>query len=597
MSPSFLVSLQIVAVLVGFWLYPSVAMKLAMPRLPLPLAFLSTAGFYIALIYFLPANSLPLVFCPLLFFLIGSVLFIRRRHRLREYITRALQKPTVLKSTLPLALTIAYSFLPFFSRWAASGMDSTMWGYLTRHLYEQQGIVPTLAPLFFVDDLKSFNQGVPAILATLFGLFPHAIERWVCLSESLGLVLFIWVSSAAARRLFKLDWAYWAGFVCLTIFSSPQLYLDWGGAPTLIGMTFGPALLLAIQTLHEQEGADKANDRDGVFPPLGRFILPALLALALTTGLHAHAIGAVTSSFMAAILYFGAFGFRWLGKHLKDLSPVIVFTLVFMAPFIWNIGAHVGPSELEFVRLWQRHMAPLISEQITLGSVYQQLTGYLHNSSATLLLLAAVFLFVSKARRRIGLLTLSGFLLTMLLLTNVGSWWLPAWYLWYPERIATAYVAVGMVAFAALFDALEDLGRFRRTALAVTGLLLLVLGCYQFKERMWPTLSHVVINRDQAMAIRWAKSHTPEDAVFESGLDPLAKWVPAIAYRATLGCHPPAVAYFLEVLESCKDVKAHYAVKEVVDPDLPKLPANARVLHTHRYEDQGRQRRILIYRW
>ncbi len=495
-------------------------------------AFLSV-GFWVGVAWFIAAAGLPLniVAASLLGISILAFVVFRRKFVVPLKLPNHIEIRTAWVY-VALLVAIVLMLMPLTFVTIPPGCDTTMHGYISRLIINNNGLPSSYRPILPVDYFGSYSAGFHVLTALI------AAMQVSFLQDAINVVTFLSYPLAMLGMVFLLSQFVQerTAIVTTIIFwglnSTFESTIWWGGNPTVLG--FGCSMFAAGLLLHGLKNQDAFAFR--------------LSALAVAAVLLIHAIPAICFVYLClpgVVVCFILFSDRrvWL---LKNGALMVAIAVVLLLPFLMHFKNDNSPELVLKVKQWQLLMMHNTFSPNVLKNawgVLLQITGRVGEIPLALSCLALIGLLAMKKTKELGIITLFVAYLFVLVI-NYGYWFLPLSELLYPERIVF-YVIVALSFYLAY--ALEYL---QQDKFAVT----------IFKKRVHPHLLPLVVflvisiawtnNNSNALrkseiqlndgvkeAMKWIDTHTEKNALVEVSYNDVGMWMPTFTNRATLGCH------------------------------------------------------------
>jgi hypothetical protein len=472
-------------------------------QLPFWICLAAVMGGYTTVLYLKPAVlpfAFPILFVWILFVFLG-----------------ARGKWPRVPSLVGLGLLLA-SFLLFLVRWEPPGTDPVKWGSYARLIWENGQLPGNIRPLGPLENIQGINLGLPVQIAlmSLGDRIPweRAVSFWECLS----LLFFILSLCEFLKLWFSERASLLTSLLALGLFTNPQQFLNWGGTPTLMGMS-----VCGIWAFIFREKS---------------LSLKQIIILGLATAFtaHAHPIGVYLSALILLPSLLPVFAAKRTSfSKLKSFVFVGLVGAVIFLPFLFRFESlQTSEGELQGVRELQRRMSVFIHKEnfSPLYALYIQMTSYVWNTafwiSAGLLLLQLRRGIKSWMAVYLGMT-----LVVALLVLNVKVWWLPLSFLIYPERASTLWVLALSLPLAAFFDRAQ--GR-REGKLLLFLLGILALG--QSYRIVFPQLQRGEITASDRSLMKEIPLIVPVSDCVQVNREGGPFWVSVISFRCTFPYHP-----------------------------------------------------------
>lgn len=481
-----------------------------------------------------------------------------RRARLRAAARRlgAARRLTVLLLGAALG-TLALRALLVAVRPPPSVGDLTMHAYMAELIALHGGMPPSHEPLLPISSFGQNSPGLHALAAIVTRLTGMPTYQTVLLAGAFGLALIGLGLDRALRALWpgapRLARALAALSVPL-LARNPQLYVTWGGVPTLLADALVIYVLAeAIELVREPEGLRAA--RAGLVAG-GTVLVHMLPALAGIWVIGALVLLALWRRYRASEAGLGRVALRGLLALGVALAAV--------APFVRLTALRPDSRIVEWARGWIRtelgHAAvldrPLLGWTGLVGDVrwLLQLPLYWVVFVGVLLTLlvggwAALRLFRGRPSHLVDALVVLG-VLGVLHAASIYEF-LPYWMGLYPSRIHVfLLVPAGLAALEGWDWLLRRRGRL--VALAVVCLLSLAVelprmgplgdddhggGVLGACLRTYCDRVNARVTEDDLRAMRWLREHTAPDAVVANNPADGGHLIPAVAHRKITDPH------------------------------------------------------------
>jgi len=432
---------------------------------------------------------------------------------------------------LLLLVLMAY-FIPFYFISLPPGCDTTMHGYITRLIIENDAIPSNYRPVLPVDSFGSYSAGYHLLNAYFTGFNEDLLRVSVNLTSVVAYPLTVMGLIVFFKTFCEEKVAIIAAVFCLGIGGSIQNSIGWGGNPTVLAFAYCAFTLGVLLKL-----VDSRNLRLLYLAPLYLVSIPLI-----------HAIPAVV------FLYLLVFGFGVYAilefentKWFLYKSPIVVlFSLVLIFPFLYNF--HYESSENLTLRIfnWQQEMTQFKYTNHFIKNLwvtFDRLKYRLTDVWVILSGVATIYLLYKKKIKSI-LLVLLFFMFFYLLFLNCNYWVLPLSEILYPERIAFfSVVCLGVLIAISLQNLFEDkikiFPKFKITVFYVMILIGVFLSLNGYSRKYIKNLKNNPIKYTIKIeeAFFWIKNNTEEEAIVKGSYNDIGMWIPALLLKPTIGCH------------------------------------------------------------
>ncbi len=428
-----------------------------------------------------------------------------------------------------LLLSIALRVATAFHRAPPSTGDLTMHAYMTELVRLADGLPATHEPLLPISTFGQNSPGLHGMAALVSRASGVPADRAALLLGCLALVVLALSLDRVLRALLPgtpRTARGAAAFGALLLARNPQLFLTWGGVPTIASIAL--VFFVFAEALEWTPRFDAAR---------------ALRAGLVGAGaVLTHLLPVVAALYVAAPIVLAAAVRRRSRAALANAALAVAVAAALVARFVHRTSLTPSPSTVAWARDWIRgeleHAA--IPQHLVLGrfGASGAAADYLALPFFWLVfvgILASIVLaawLVVRARRPNDALPVVAAILGILALLHVASLaeCLPYWMALYPYRVHLFLLVPVGVAFAELF-AWAAATRPRR--LGAAGVLVLLtavtalavrragpngdedLGGLAFDaaSRTWLDTMNARVGPDDLAAFSWIAEHTPDDAV------------------------------------------------------------------------------------
>ena len=446
-------------------------------------------------------------------------------------------RPVKLKQ-IPVAyylLLIAFiiELSPLFYMTIPPGCDTSMHGYITRLIVNNNGLPHSYRPILPVDYFGSYSAGYHVFTALVSGMqimyLRHAIN-FVSLAvyplTLLGLVFLL-------KNFFSEKIAIYTALAYFGINRTIVSTIDWGGNPTILSFAFclfaAGLFLLAVRQRNQ--------------------IAIYCTSVCVASIPLVHAIPAIAFIFIAPLGYVLLLihqkeHIKWILTHSVILAFVIV---LIMTPFLLHFKNENSPELLKMIKNWQLEMMRFkltgkVSEDlfVTMNQIKYRLGDVL--AIITGVSIVAMLFFKKQKQLSFALLFV---VYIFILVFNSGYWFLPVSELLYPERVVFFMVPVWAFIYGCFLEGVEARAAdwvFFKGSLKIYYLVIIV-PVYLSLENI--THQNIGINKDGSIncnkqmraGFDWVNKNTEKDAVIIVSYAGSGMWVPTFTNRATIGAH------------------------------------------------------------
>ncbi|MFM7054355.1 MAG: hypothetical protein ACKOX7_06405 [Bacteroidota bacterium] len=422
---------------------------------------------------------------------------------------------------------IVYTLAFFFSG-MLPGCDTSMHGYITRLIIEQNGLPLTYRPLIPENDFGAYASGFH-LLAAMFSIFNSGflLEG---LSMSTMVAYFVGVSGLCflLTNFTKPAYAWPCTIVAFWFHASLQSSITWGGSPTVLslGLIFFMLGFIEYALKHRS------------------LLYISCAACLWAASVLTHPIPAYIGVYVACLM--ALYGF-WLHRPTADFVWRSIGLFIWIAgmmliPFMGALSDQSSAELSEMIAKWQHKMMGGVVSGNLLHD-WLPILSRIKIGIGDLVLITSVLcmLWLMFRRRHMQWMQVAAVsLLLYAIVLNAGFWLLPFSELLYPERAMYFFVVpFGMLlSFAA--NGLDDVReKVRYRYWWVMGFVAMGIALYNFQDRYWQRVVFSERHCDAPLmeAFAWIESNTDKDAVFHTNYDTEGMWIPALGYRATVGTH------------------------------------------------------------
>lgn len=529
-----------------------------------------SVSFWVVITWVISLCHLPLAITSASLMCLFALIYVVRS--LRDFpSTFNLKFPSSSSFFALLALFVAVLLLsyPLLFITIPPGCDTSMHGYISRLIINNDGLPHSYQPILPVNYFGSYSAGYHILTALIAYMkvdyLRHAINFISVFSypvSLLGIVFFL-------SRFFREPVAILTAIIYWGLNSSLQNTIGWGGTPTILA--FGCSLFAGGLVLHAYQN----KDRSALW----------IAALPVASILLIHAIPAVGFFYLAIpslvlCWYYYSDRRKWLLTNTIIMGAIAI---VLLLPFAVHFTNDNSPELILKIKNWQLSMMHnsfstnvLKNIWATLGEMYFRIGDFPVIVSAV----ALVTLLIIKRYKTALIVT--GFLLYLfLMILNYGYWYLPLSELLYPERIAF-YLIVGVsfyfgYAVEYLWEskyAITFQHRKFNLHLLPVAVFLVISQCWIFNKANELRKNKINCNADTRNAFDWINRNTEKNALLVASYEDGGLWIPTFTNRATLGCHMHfihEVTHIPDSMEAKTDPRYIFVTKRDIAEQTPIL--------------------------
>lgn len=417
--------------------------------------------------------------------------------------------------------------LPYFGLFLPPGADTSMHGYITRLILNNNQLPLTYDPVVPGFEFGSYSSGYH-ILTALVSCFNLSLLResinLMTVATYLTLILSI---IFLFRQFFSGNVAVCSGILTVTLSRNLQTTIGWGGNPSVLAFSF--CLISVGMIIYSINNSDKKTFLLSCLP---------LAAVPLT-----HAIPAVTIFYLAfpgvlLLLYFNKNQFRWMTTNLLWLS---LLTLVLLIPFLIRFGFENSPELTEMIKNWQiKMMGDSVSDQFfenclnTITEIKMQLSDPLVITT----ILALIGSIILKSFKQLSIIFLF-IISTFFLILNYIYWKLPLSEILYPERISYFMTVLFGLIIGLFGQRMSDRNIFPKYVFFIVPVLLAV-SVPRFLNGYFFRAIHVYSDykpENIEDSFNWLAKNTEKNSIMKCTYSDVGMWLPAFTNKPTVGAH------------------------------------------------------------
>ena len=413
------------------------------------------------------------------------------------------------------------------------GCDTSMHGYITRLIINNNGLPHSYRPILPVDYFGSYSAGYHIVTALVSGVntiyLRHAINFISIIVYPLCLLAMVF----SLKNFFSEKTAIYTSIIFFGINRTYIGTIWWGGNPSMLSFAFClfsfGLIMYAVQNRYSKP-----------------FYLCALTIAAIPL---VHAIPAITFVYVSFVgyvilLYHNRAHFKWI---VLNTVLLVICVLFLLAPFLIHFKNENSPQLLLMIKNWQNEMMNKKLTNTLTDNLLVSADQIKYRIGDVLTILSGIslaFLFYFKKYKQI--IYSSIFILFIyLLIFNCAYWVLPFSELLYPERVVYFMIICWAFIFGYFLTELEnriDKWSMFNKKLSVYFLLVLIMLCISVQNIIDQSLglsreTQVSCNRPTVAAFDWINANTEKNALFVASYADAGMWIPAFTNRATLGAH------------------------------------------------------------
>ncbi len=510
------------------------------------LAVFTSLGFWVCVSWFIGLADLPLNYSVAVLQLgFISYIFFQPQSWPRSFFAFVLRPKRWPRHLQVLAVIIILFIFPLFIIDIPPGCDTTMHGYITRLILNNNGLPHSYRPILPVDYFGSYSAGYHILTAIFAGfqlnLLRHAILLIAILTYPVTLLGMVFL----LRNFFPLRIAVYSAVIFFSLNCTIQDVITWGGNPSMLA--FGFSLFSAGALLHALKHKET-----------GLFFVAALTTAAV---LLIHAIPAITFVYLMCFVVPIALTVHrnkvaWM---IPRLMAYVLLCALLLLPFLLHFKNDNSPALITMIKNWQHEMmgnklgvgltynAEVVSEQIS-----ERIGQFIMVLSGVSVLVSLYF----KRFKEVGIVALIA-VYVFLLILNSAYWVLTFSELLYPERVVYFLIACLSVFFGYALMDIEARGFtfsvFTRR-ITLYGLILVTLLGYTaikvfYGSKGLTDSDRIACTRQVMASFKWIDNNTEPDAVLRVNYGDVGMWIPTFTNRMTSGTH----MHFIHIVKHVHD--------------------------------------------
>jgi hypothetical protein len=290
-------------------------------------------SFFVVLPWFIKYLNVSLMLSTYVVFILSSIFLVIGIKKIEIKHLNIDRQEMVLMGIFLLVLLLRC--LPMFFQIAPAGADMSMYSYIARLIYDNDGIPRSYEPLLPISNFSAYPTGFPMLTAiiSLLGNFPvfRSSLLMSCLTHALicfGLFIFL-------SRFFDRNTAAATSIAATFLTRSPQWVIRWGGNPTVLALFF---FIIAFSLIIELRGK----------PSWPKMTLASLfLAATLITHSIIFYVGGIV------LLVYFLTSFNDYKNLLASSIGLFIITLVLLLPYLIDLKFTLTKTAIESTRAWQ----------------------------------------------------------------------------------------------------------------------------------------------------------------------------------------------------------------------------------------------------
>ena len=444
-----------------------------------------------------------------------------------------------------LAIVLLILIMPVFFITIPPGSDTSMHGYITRLIVNNNGLPHSYRPILPVDYFGSYSAGYHIITALTGGMsviyLRDAINFISIMTYPLALLALVF----ALRNFFSEKTATYAAVIFFCVNRTYIGTVWWGGNPSIMAFAFClfsfGLFMYAVQNRRQK----------------------ALWCSAITVAAVplCHAIPAITFVYVSFVgyvllLFYYRQQLKWL---IANTIILVVGMLVLSLPFLVHFKNDNSPELLQMIKDWQHDM---MNGKLT-GRPLQDLLvaadRIKYRIGDELTILSGISLAVLLYYRKFKPLAFIGILILFIyiIVFNRGYWFLHLSELLYPERVVYFMIVCWAFIFGYFLTVLEPATKawvvFNRK-LTVYSFVIIIMTGISLKSLVDEELGlcrtdKINCNKQTRAAFKWINDNTPPDALFVASYADAGMWIPAFTNKPTIGAH----MHFIHIVQHVGD--------------------------------------------
>ena len=444
---------------------------------------------------------------------------------------------------LLLLFSVGYLCVPFLFT-LPPGCDISMHGYVTKLIFNQNGLPTTYRPILPVDYFGSYSSGYHCLTYFFSSCSLESFLLGIQFVTGFSYIFCLLAIIFLFNFFYDFPIAVIAGISCFAINHTISGTIGWGGNPTILAFAF---CLITITLV--LKGLDKLTwwcFLAASFP---------FAAACLT-----HLIPFVGMIYLFLPIF--AISFLRGNKKLRvgilfKLAGFGLMALFLLFPFFLNFKVDHSVLLKDMIKSWQFHM---MSDTLS-GHLFSDILPALGQVKYRMgdaffitICLSTVIILLKRKFLQLGIYwaVISFF---FVLILNTSIWFLPLSELLYPERIVFfLIVTAGLLICELLLISAEVnifLGKLRIRVFPILVSLLLLISLFKFNERYFsPQFSNSIrLDNSVKASFNWLEMKTPNNSIIESTYGDIGMWIPAFTNRASTGAH----LHFIHIVNGISD--------------------------------------------
>ena len=493
-------------------------------------------GFWICISWFISWLALPLDLSAFfLQFLFIVYFFAKYTTKIKEIVSK-ISIPGIKKIPLHyfvLALALLLLGFPILFITIPPGCDTSMHGYITRLIIDNNGLPHSYRPILPVNYFGSYSAGYHIVTALVCGVntvyLRHAINFISIIVYPLTLLALIF----SLKNFFSERTAIYTSIIFFGINRTYIGTIWWGGNPSMLSFAFClfsfGLLMYAVQNRYS-----KAL----YFSAFTIAAIPLVHAIPAITFVYVSFVGYVI------LIYQYKAHFKWIVLNTVLLIICVLFLLL---PFLIHFKNENSPELLLMIKNWQNEMMGKKLTNTLSGNLFVVADQIKYRIGDVLTILSGIslaFLFYFKKYKQIIYSSIL-ILFIYLLVLNCAYWFLPFSELLYPERVVYFIIICWALIFGYFLTELEnriDKWSIFNKKLSVYFLIVSIMLCISAQSIIDQSIglsseTQVSCDKPTVAAFDWINANTEKDALFVASYADAGMWIPTFTNRATLGTH------------------------------------------------------------
>ena len=501
-------------------------------------------GSWICLSWFISWFGLPLN-CSVFALLLAFVIWFLAKSPKSKVIFPAFRPRRWPLDYVLLVVILLVLIMPLFFITIPPGCDTSMHGYITRLIINNNGLPHSYRPILPVDYFGSYSAGYHVFTALISGLSVRYLKDAINFVSIITYPLALLGLIFALRNFFAEKTAIYTSIIFFCINRTYIGTIWWGGNPSIMAFAF---CLFSFGLF--MYGVQNKRSAALYVCAISVAAIPLCHAIPAITFVYVSFVGYVL------VLFYYRHQLKWL---ITNTLLLVVGVVVLLLPFLIHFKNDNSPELVLMIKNWQHDMmnGRLTGKHVQDMFVTADRIKYRIGDVLTILsgISLATLLYYRKFKPLIfiGILILFIFVLVF----NSGYWFLPLSELLYPERVICFMVVCWSFIFGYFLTVIESKGRvwrFLKMDVTVYSMVVLVMAVIALKsvideETGLCKTDQINCNKQTMAAFDWINSNTERDALFVASYADAGMWIPTFTNRPTLGSH----MHFIHIVQHISD--------------------------------------------